>query len=153
MEKFRMRNALIIISLVLTQSFNAVSLFPQQPGVAGDSPAVKPPSFLSCDPDWVDLQMKKMTTDQKIAQLLMVAAYSNRDAAHALKIDELITKYGIGGLIFFQGDRGEGLVAGVQTNTSEKRAASGSNLALVMAGLFVLSILVSVVGLAITLSR
>jgi beta-glucosidase-like glycosyl hydrolase len=44
-----------------------------------------------------------MTPDERLAQLFMVAAYSNRDKAHAKEIRQLITDYKIGGLIFFQG--------------------------------------------------
>ncbi len=53
---------------------------------------------------WYDAQLKKMTIDEKIGQLFMVAAYSNRDAAHTAEIDNLILNYHIGGLIFFQND-------------------------------------------------
>ncbi len=52
---------------------------------------------------WVDSILSSMTVDQKVGQLFMINAYSNRDAKHALYIDRLIKKYKIGGLIFFQG--------------------------------------------------
>ena len=52
---------------------------------------------------WVDSIMNKMTLDQKIGQLFMVASYSNRDEAHAKEIENLINQYEIGGVIFFQG--------------------------------------------------
>ncbi|MFD1315585.1 glycoside hydrolase family 3 N-terminal domain-containing protein [Namhaeicola litoreus] len=52
---------------------------------------------------WVDSIMNKMTVDQKIAQLFMVAAYSNKDQAHINEIENIVRKYQIGGLIFFQG--------------------------------------------------
>ncbi len=52
---------------------------------------------------WVDSIFTKMTIDQKIGQLFMINAYSNKDAKHELYIDRLIKKYKIGGLIFFQG--------------------------------------------------
>ena len=51
---------------------------------------------------WYDHQLKKMTIDEKIGQLFMVAAYSNKEASHTAQIEELILKYHIGGLIFFQ---------------------------------------------------
>lgn len=51
---------------------------------------------------WYDHQLKKMTIDEKIGQLFMVAAYSNKEANHTAQIEELIIKYHIGGLIFFQ---------------------------------------------------
>ncbi|MDR1666222.1 MAG: serine hydrolase [Bacteroidales bacterium] len=52
---------------------------------------------------WVDSVFKSLTFEQRIGQLLMVAAYSNRDRKHVEQISDHITKYGIGGLIFFQG--------------------------------------------------
>lgn len=52
---------------------------------------------------WVDSIYNRMTLDEKIGQLFMVAAYSNKDTVHVNSIDKLIKKYKIGGLIFFQG--------------------------------------------------
>lgn len=52
---------------------------------------------------WADSVVHTMTLDEKIGQLFMVAAYSNRDQNHQDEIDQLIEKYHIGGLIFFQG--------------------------------------------------
>ncbi|WP_291116902.1 glycoside hydrolase family 3 N-terminal domain-containing protein [Flavobacterium sp. UBA6135] len=52
---------------------------------------------------WVDSVYKSMSIEEKIAQLFMVAAYSNKDSAHVKSIDKLIEEHKIGGLIFFQG--------------------------------------------------
>ena len=52
---------------------------------------------------WVDSIFSNMTFDEKIGQLFMVAAYSNKDSVHYNAIDKLVSKYKIGGLIFFQG--------------------------------------------------
>ena len=52
---------------------------------------------------WADSVLQTMSLDQKIGQLMMVAAYSNRDKKHVQELDTLIIRYGIGGLIFFQG--------------------------------------------------
>ncbi|MCP4883905.1 MAG: serine hydrolase [Flavobacteriales bacterium] len=51
---------------------------------------------------WVDSIMNTMNVDEKIGQLFMVAAYTNKDAAHEKFIKDLITKHHIGALIFFQ---------------------------------------------------
>jgi beta-glucosidase-like glycosyl hydrolase/CubicO group peptidase (beta-lactamase class C family) len=51
---------------------------------------------------WVDSIMTNMNTDEKIGQLFMVAAYSNRDAEHEKFISQLVSKHHIGALIFFQ---------------------------------------------------
>lgn len=52
---------------------------------------------------WVDNIYDAMSFDEKIGQLFMVAAFSNRDDVHFKAIDKLITENKIGGLIFFQG--------------------------------------------------
>ncbi|WP_375434451.1 glycoside hydrolase family 3 N-terminal domain-containing protein [uncultured Hymenobacter sp.] len=52
---------------------------------------------------WVDSVMKTLTPDQRVAQLFMVAAYSNRKRIDEDSITTLIQQYGIGGLVVFQG--------------------------------------------------
>lgn len=52
---------------------------------------------------WVDSVFNALTPEERLGQLFMVAAYSNRDEKHYKEIDELIESYNIGGLIFFQG--------------------------------------------------
>ncbi len=54
-------------------------------------------------PLWIDSVFNSFSTDEKIGQLLMVAAYSNRDAAHKEELRELVQDCKVGGLIFFQG--------------------------------------------------
>ena len=52
---------------------------------------------------WVDSVMNSLSDDEKISQLLMVSAYSNKDDSHINKIEKLIKDYKIGGLMFLQG--------------------------------------------------
>lgn len=52
---------------------------------------------------WVDSVYTSLTFEEKLGQLFMVAAYSNRDSIHFNALDKLIKNYKIGGLIFFQG--------------------------------------------------
>ena len=52
---------------------------------------------------WVDSIMKTMTVEEKIGQLFMIPAYSNRDITHIKKVESVIKKYKVGGIIFFQG--------------------------------------------------
>lgn len=52
---------------------------------------------------WVDSIFNTMDADQRIGQLFMVAAYSNRTEEHTDEIASLIKNCHIGGLIFFQG--------------------------------------------------
>lgn len=63
------------------------------------------PAFLKYENSkWVDSVMKTLSPDERIAQLIMVAAYSNRDEEHKQELLDLIKEQKIGGLIFFQGD-------------------------------------------------
>ena len=52
---------------------------------------------------WVDSVMKTLTIDQQIAQCIWIAGYSNRDVSHEVEISDIIRKYGVGGIVFFQG--------------------------------------------------
>jgi beta-glucosidase-like glycosyl hydrolase/CubicO group peptidase (beta-lactamase class C family) len=53
--------------------------------------------------NWAKHVFEDMSLDEKIGQLFMVAAYSNRGQDHVDAIKNLVEKYHIGGLIFFQG--------------------------------------------------
>lgn len=64
---------------------------------------VSPPFLELEDTKWTDSLLANMSLDEKIGQLFMVAAYSNRTAAHEAEISKLITENHIGGLIFMQG--------------------------------------------------
>jgi beta-glucosidase-like glycosyl hydrolase/CubicO group peptidase (beta-lactamase class C family) len=52
---------------------------------------------------WVDSVYNALTFDERIGQLFMVSAYSNKDSVHVKAIDKLIQENKVGGLIFFQG--------------------------------------------------
>lgn len=52
---------------------------------------------------WADSVLAEMPIEDKLGQLFMVAAYSNKGAAHQATINKLIAEEKIGGLIFFQG--------------------------------------------------
>ncbi|WP_299756814.1 glycoside hydrolase family 3 N-terminal domain-containing protein [uncultured Pontibacter sp.] len=52
---------------------------------------------------WVDSVMTSLTPSQRIGQLFMVAAYSNKNQQHISEIDSLVGQYGIGGIMFMQG--------------------------------------------------
>lgn len=58
--------------------------------------------------EWVESQFQQLTLEERIGQLFMVAAYSNKEGEqhqqHQAFIEHLIQQYNIGGLIFFQGD-------------------------------------------------
>ena len=61
------------------------------------------PNFLKVNGKWADSVLKTFSDRDKIAQLFMVAAYSNKDQKHVDDIKKLVSEYHIGGLIFFQG--------------------------------------------------
>ena len=79
------------------------------PKTAGKIPALKthnqPVPFAGqlAKSRWVDSVMATLTPDQRVAQLFMVAAYSNRKRIDEDSITTLIQQYGIGGIVFFQG--------------------------------------------------
>ncbi|SHO63946.1 glycoside hydrolase family 3 N-terminal domain-containing protein [Algoriphagus zhangzhouensis] len=52
---------------------------------------------------WVDSVFEDLTLDQRLGQLFMVAAYSNKDQRHIDEISNLVKSENLGGLIFFQG--------------------------------------------------
>lgn len=52
---------------------------------------------------WVDSIFKANSFEDRLGQLFMVAAYSNKDARHRDEIARLIQEQNLGGLIFFQG--------------------------------------------------
>ncbi|MBY0424015.1 MAG: glycosyl hydrolase, partial [Cytophagales bacterium] len=70
--------------------------------LSGSRPSAAPGEIQSRK-QWVDSVFETMSLDQKIGQLFMVAAYSNRDEKHYANIDSLVSIYHLGGLIFMQG--------------------------------------------------
>ncbi len=52
---------------------------------------------------WADSMLNTLSYKQKIGQLFMVDAFSNKDIVHVQQITQLIDSFYIGGLIFFQG--------------------------------------------------
>jgi beta-glucosidase-like glycosyl hydrolase/CubicO group peptidase (beta-lactamase class C family) len=80
-----------VISVLLLMAF-----------VSGQQPK-SDPDFLSSESRWVDSVFTSLNPDQRLAQLFMVAAYSNKDMKHVAEIRQLIENYNIGGLIFMQG--------------------------------------------------
>ncbi len=52
---------------------------------------------------WVDSVYKSLSKDEKIAQLMVIRAHSNLGPEHVQQVTDLITKYNVGALCFFQG--------------------------------------------------
>ena len=59
--------------------------------------------FLSSSTTWADSIMMTLSEEERIAQLFMVAAYSNKGKGHKQEITDLVENYKIGGLMFLQG--------------------------------------------------
>src|SRR5690606_31199599 len=63
--------------------------------------------LISLDPiaqlNWVDSVFNSLSFDERLGQLFMVAAYSNKDQKHIDEISNLVKTESLGGLIFFQG--------------------------------------------------
>jgi beta-N-acetylhexosaminidase len=53
---------------------------------------------------WVDSVFQSLTPEQRIGQLVWIAVTAKNNATKQLKDAELIKKYGIGGIIFFEGE-------------------------------------------------
>lgn len=85
--------------------FYLFSLFPFLAAPAS-AQQLEPPPFWQTNWEWVDSVYASMTPDQRIGQLIMVPAWSNKGEAHVLEMEELIKKAQIGGVAFFQGGPG-----------------------------------------------
>ena len=86
-----------------------LSFFLNAYGKTGNADIILPyqrhnPPFLDTKSDWVDSLMSRMTLEEKIAQLFMIAAYPARGTTDADRVELLIRKYKPGGLVFFQGN-------------------------------------------------
>ena len=79
-----------------------ITAFQLHPEEAQDDSVAQPP-FCDTNTVWVDSLMQLLTPEQRIAQLFMVAAYSNKGEEHKNEIATLIQDYHIGGLMFMQG--------------------------------------------------
>src|SRR5690606_36242336 len=75
-----------------------VFLFSQNLFAQSDSPLFV--DFLQMK--WVEDKYKSMTLEEKVGQLFIVAAYSNKDAAHETEIENLVKTEAVGGLIIRQ---------------------------------------------------
>jgi len=76
--------SLFVIALISSNSFSQTT---------NNSPAAR----------WADSVFKSLNKKQKIAQLIMIRAHSNLGAEHVAQVTNLIKKYDVGGLCFFQG--------------------------------------------------
>lgn len=98
------RGSIVLVLLIVIYGFAGINFFPEN---EVDEKWIIPekidPAYLDISSQWIDSVFQTLSDEEKIAQLLMVAAYSNRDESHKEEITRLIKKYNVGGLIFFQG--------------------------------------------------
>jgi len=85
--------------------FYFLLIFPLLLAFAG-SRVNRVPVYAEAPTPIADSLIATMTLDEKIGQLFMVAAYSNKDEIHCAEIESLVRNEKIGGLIFFQGGPG-----------------------------------------------
>jgi len=55
------------------------------------------------DSTWVDSVFRTLSPEQKIAQLLIIRAYSSRDSAYEDSLITEVKKFNVGGICFFKG--------------------------------------------------
>jgi beta-glucosidase-like glycosyl hydrolase/CubicO group peptidase (beta-lactamase class C family) len=63
-----------------------------------------PPFMKYINHPWVDSVYHSLSLEERVAQLIWIAAYSNRNLEYEANLSNLVKKTGIGGLIFFQDD-------------------------------------------------
>lgn len=98
-----MRRTFILFTVAAASLVSLSSARPQPARPDGLPRRSGQPPFLTQSPLWADSVLSTLSLDERIAQLMMVAAYSNKDAKHEAEIEALIRERNIGGLIFFQG--------------------------------------------------
>lgn len=65
-----------------------------------------PPYLRNVSPQaekWVDSMMNALTPEERVAQLFMIATYSNKNEAEYSLVEQYVRKYKLGGLIMMQG--------------------------------------------------
>lgn len=98
--KYFIQTLVLLIIFIISLNFSTPHLqdFPVSGG-----PQMVSPSFYNTDTLWVDSILHSMSIDEKIGQLFMIPAYSKQGDLHKKEVAELIEKYKVGGIIFFQG--------------------------------------------------
>ncbi|MCF6131955.1 glycoside hydrolase family 3 N-terminal domain-containing protein [Flavobacterium wongokense] len=117
MKRFLLRSVSLFGLLLLVSNCSSTKVSKPAPAVVAKTEVVAPVDETAYVPQtkknffpeteaetrWVDSIYNQMSFDQKVGQLFMVAAYSNKDAAHVADVEKLVTENKVGGLIFFQG--------------------------------------------------
>ncbi|HEX8505952.1 MAG TPA: glycoside hydrolase family 3 N-terminal domain-containing protein, partial [Hymenobacter sp.] len=89
---FQLGLAALLLAAGLLLSFAKLPKLPADPFRASPAEAA-----------WVDSVFASLTPEQRLGQLFMVAAYSNKERSHADRIERLVRNQAIGGVMFLQG--------------------------------------------------
>ena len=90
-----MKRRLLFIILIGLFAISANERTNQIPGNRSEA--------LKIEQQWVDSVFQAMTPDERIGQLMMIRAHSDKGPEHIASVENLIKKYQVGGLCFFQG--------------------------------------------------
>ena len=69
----------------------------------GSAQSVSPAFLTASSHRWADSVFTALPPDERIAQLIMVAGYSNRTRGYEDSLVALVNQYNLGGVVFFQG--------------------------------------------------
>ncbi|RYF71746.1 MAG: serine hydrolase, partial [Cytophagaceae bacterium] len=100
------RQTLLSVLFVLSVS---VQLLAQTAVAPARKPLTLPPAAPTFLRDtersgrWADSIMADMPLEQQVAQLIMVAGYSNRTRTYEDSLTDLVRTWKLGGVVFFQG--------------------------------------------------
>ena len=89
---FQLSFAALLLAAGMLLSFSEVKKVPADPLPASPAEAA-----------WVDSVFNSLTPEQRLGQLFMVAAYSNKDHSHVERIERQVRNQNIGGVMFMQG--------------------------------------------------
>ncbi len=89
--------------LALLLFITALAVLSIGSGSQGQSSRGELPAFLEGPTPWADSVLASLSLDDRIAQLMMVAAYSNKGREHVRNVEDMVRQRNIGGLIFFKG--------------------------------------------------
>lgn len=71
--------------------------------ISAQDPIINLTQAQQAEEEWVDQIFNSMTQQERIAQLMMIRAHSDKGPDHIAKVEGLIKKHQVGGLCFFQG--------------------------------------------------
>ncbi|MFO7935934.1 MAG: glycoside hydrolase family 3 N-terminal domain-containing protein [Bacteroidales bacterium] len=101
-----MKNNLLHITLLvlLFLAFSSTRFYPSETPAMIRPAFPEYPEFLKSDTAWADSVMRELSLEERIAQMIMVQAFSNMGEGHQKALVHLVREYGIGGILFSRGD-------------------------------------------------